>query len=124
MPRLPVIALLALLAALACASSVSAADGPVAHASKGCGVGSTRGYGPTYLLKLSVSGTSCRNGKSLVRAYYNCRKRHGGRKGQCSGALGYRCSEHRFDKIPSQFSARVSCSKGGRHINHTYEQFT
>ena len=116
-----------LIAAVALAAAVPAASNaasPVAHASKGCGVGNTRGYGPTYLLKLSVSHTSCRNGKSLVRAYYNCRKRHGGRKGHCSGVLGYRCSEHRFDKIPSQFSARVSCSKGGRHINHTYEQFT
>jgi hypothetical protein len=124
MPRLALIAVLAIAAALSCASAVSAAEDPAAHAARSCGVGNTRGYGPTYLLKLSVSGTSCRNGKSLVRAYYDCRKRHGGRKGHCSGALGYRCSEHRFDTIPSQFSARVKCSKGGRRINHTYEQFT
>jgi hypothetical protein len=124
MPRLVLIAALTLVAALASASTVSAAEGPAANAARGCGVGNTRGYGPTYLLKLSVSHTSCRNGKRLVRAYYNCRKSHGGRKGHCSGVLGYRCSEHRFDKIPSQFSARVSCSKGSRHINHTYEQFT
>ena len=124
MPRLALIAILTIVASLAAASTVSAADGPHAQAAGRCGVGNTRGYGPTYLLSLGVSHTSCRNGKRLVRAYYNCRKHHGGRRGHCSGTLGYRCSEHRFDSIPSQFSARVKCHKGGRRINHTYEQFT
>ncbi len=118
--RLLVIAALALLAGIPAASS---ADGPIAQAARRCSVGNTRGFGPTYLLSLSVRSTSCRNGRRLVRAYYNCRKRNGGRDGRCRGALGYRCSERRFNKSRTSFDARVRCRKGGRRINHTYTQF-
>ena len=97
---------------------------PSAHA-KSCGVGSGRHLGPTYVLSLGVSHTSCKNGKKLVAAYNSCRRRHGGAKGHCSGTLGYRCSEKRFNKSRQSFDARVKCSKGGgRRINHTYPQFT
>ena len=95
-----------------------------AQAAKRCGVGNTRGFGPTYLLSLSVRGTSCRNGRRLVRSYYNCRKRNGGRKGHCGRTLGYRCSERRFNKSRVSFDASVRCKKGGRRINHKYTQFT
>lgn len=124
LPRAPVlIAALALLA-LAPASTVSAAAGPTAQASKSCGVGSGRHLGPTYVLQLSVSRTSCRNGKKLIRAYNACRRRNGGVKGRCSGTLGYRCSERRFNKSRQSFDAKVKCSKrGGRRINHVYTQF-
>ena len=128
MPRLSrnrsLIAALTLLA-LAAASTVSAAAGPSAQASRSCGVGSGRHLGPTYVLQLSVSRTSCRNGKKLIRAYNACRRRNGGRKGRCGGTLGYKCSERRFNKSSQSFDAKVKCSKsGGRRINHTYTQFT
>ena len=115
--------LLAAIALLAALPPAAGADGPTAQASKGCGVGSGRGLGPTYVLKLSVRGTSCRNGKSLVRAYNSCRRRNGGRDGRCGRALGYRCSESRYNKSRQSFDARVRCKKGGRRINHTYTQF-
>jgi hypothetical protein len=125
MPRPVRIALLfASVALLAAVPATSSAGGPTAQAAKRCGVGSGRHLGPTYVLALSVSHTSCRNGKKLIRAYYACRKRHGGVKGHCRGALGYRCSERRFNKSKQSFDARVRCKKGGRRINHTYTQFT
>jgi hypothetical protein len=123
--RARIVLLVAALAALAVVPAGSTAAEPGAHAAKGCGVGTGRGYGPTYLLKLSVRHTSCRHGRELVRAYNNCRRRHGGRKGHCSGTLGYSCSETRFNKSAQSFDARVRCRKGGgRRINHTYTQFT
>jgi hypothetical protein len=125
MTRIPrTLLVVAALAVLALVPAGSTAAGPSAHAAKGCGVGSGRHLGPTYVLALSVSHTSCRNGKKLVRAYNTCRRHHGGRKGHCSGTLGYRCSEKRFNKSSQSFDARVKCHKGGRRINHTYTQFT
>jgi hypothetical protein len=127
MHRLPrtsaLIAALALVAALAAASSVSAA-GPSAQASKHCSTGSGRGLGPTYAFRLSVSHTSCRNGRKLIRAYNSCRHHNGGARGHCGGVYGYHCSEHRFNQLPRiSFDANVKCSKrGGRRINHTYTQ--
>jgi len=119
-----ILTLLVAIAILAALPATSTADGPRAQASKGCGVGNTRGFGPTYLLSLRVSGTSCRNGRTLVRSYYNCRKRNGGRKGHCSRTLGYSCSERRFNKSRVSFDASVKCKKRGRRINHKYTQFT
>jgi hypothetical protein len=124
MSRLARIAVIAALAALALVPATTAAQ-PGAQASKSCGVGSGRHLGPTYVLALGVSHTSCKNGRTLVRSYNSCRRRHGGRKGHCSGTLGYSCSERRFNKSSQSFDARVKCSKGGgRRINHTYTQFT
>lgn len=127
MDRLPrTAALIAALAlsALAAASTVSATAGPTAQASKRCSTGSGRGLGPTYAFKLSVSHTSCRNGRKLIRAYNSCRHHDGGARGHCGRVLGYRCSEDRFNQLPRiSFDARVKCSKrGGRRINHTYTQ--
>jgi opacity protein-like surface antigen len=121
--NLSLIVALALLA-LAAASTASAADGPTAQASKHCSTGSGRGLGPTYAFKLSVSRTSCRNGRKLIRAYNSCRHKNGGARGHCGGVLGYRCSERRFNQLPRiSFDANVKCSKsGGRRINHTYTQ--
>jgi hypothetical protein len=119
---------LALIAALTLSLAVLATDAgaatPGAHAAGSCSTGSGRGLGPTYAFRLSVSHTSCRNGRKLIRAYYNCRRSHGGRRGHCRGVLGYRCSERRYNQLKGvSFDARVRCSKGGgRRINHTYTQ--
>ena len=120
---LSLIAALALLA-LAGASTVSASDGPTAQASRHCSTGSGRHLGPTYAFRLTVSHTSCRNGRKLIRAYNSCRHHNGGARGHCGGVYGYHCSEHRFNQLPSiSFDANVKCSKrGGRRINHTYTQ--
>lgn len=96
-----------------------------AVASKSCSLsGKTRSLGPTYTTSLSVKRVKCSRGESLVRAYYNCRVKNGGRKGRCGGVSGYSCSENRYDAIPTQFSATATCKKGRKKVVHKYTQFT
>ena len=81
--------------------------------------------GTTYVISLRVSGTTCANGKKVVKAYHRCRNRNGGRDGRCrSRVFGYRCSERRLNVIPSQYDARARCKKSGREIFHKYTQNT
>jgi hypothetical protein len=115
------LSLLALLAACAAMLAPTASASPAATAAKSCGVGDSRSYGTTYVLKINVSGTSCRSGKSLIRAYHDCRP---GKSGRCSKVRRYNCSESRFDKISTQYSSRVTCRRGDRVVKHTYQQFT
>lgn len=83
------------------------------------------GWGPTYVTSLSVAGATCAQGAALVKAYYACRIHHGGKKGTCKSAvLGFHCTEKRGDAIPTQFDAKVTCTKGAKRIDHTYTQFT
>ena len=117
MRRTTALALLIAVAALA----PSASAGPVAHASKSCDPGDTRSYGTTYVTSISVSNTSCRNGKRLIRAYHACRP---GKSGKCPSVKGYSCSEHRFNKGRTSYDSNVTCRKGGRTVKHTYTQFT
>jgi hypothetical protein len=113
------IRLLLLCVTVAVAATLVPATGAQA---KGCDVGNQRSYGTTYVLSIRVSGTSCRAGKRVVRAFHACRP---GKSGKCRRrVLGYRCSERRFDKIRTQYSSRVSCRKGGKRVKHTYTQFT
>jgi hypothetical protein len=96
-----------------------------AVASKSCSLsGKTRSLGPTYTTSLSVKRVSCSKGESLVKAYYNCRKNNGGKKGRCGGVSGYSCTEKRYDVIPTQFSATATCKKGKKKVVHKYTQFT
>jgi hypothetical protein len=116
--RLP--AVLVALAACAALAPAASADAPDATASKGCSVGDTRSYGTSYVLKISVSGTSCRSGKSLIRAFHDCRP---GKSGRCGRVKRYNCSESRFARISTQYSSRVTCKRGDRVVKHTYQQF-
>ena len=117
-------ALLGALTLLAVLPAASIGNGPTATAATKCGLSSKpRAYGPTYVTSLRVSGTSCRNGRKLVRGYYSCRIRNGGRRGHCSGVYGYHCRETRTSS-PVQFDALVKCSKSGRSIAHRYTQNT
>lgn len=124
MPR--TVTILALMGALALVLPGVAHAGPVAQASKSCKASSKpRALGPTYTTSLRVRSTRCGSGRRVVRAWYECRVRAGGRDGRCrSRVLGYRCSERRSNVIPSQFDAVVACKKGGRRVRHTYTQFT
>jgi hypothetical protein len=115
------LAVLAAIAALAALAPAAVADSPTATASKSCSVGNSRDYGTTYVLKISVKNTSCRAGKSLIRAFHACRP---GKSGRCGRVSGYSCSESRYDKIRTQYSSRVRCTKGGKVVSHTYTQFT
>ena len=123
--RTSVVVVAAALGALAILPAGAQASGPEAVASKSCSLsGKTRSLGPTYTTSLSVKRVRCSKGESLVTAYYNCRKRNGGKKGRCGGVSGYSCSERRYDVIPTQFSATATCKKGGKKVVHKYTQFT
>jgi hypothetical protein len=112
-----------LIGSLAVLASVTAvlAMAPAASA-KGCRIGDERSYGTTYVTKISVSGTSCRSGRKVIRAFHSCRP---GKSGRCNKrVLGYSCSESRFNKGPTSYDSRVTCRKGGKTVKHTYTQFT
>jgi uncharacterized membrane protein len=111
---------LALAAAFTAAVAPTAGADPVASASKSCSVGDERSYGTTYVISISVSGTSCRSGRSLIRSFHDCRP---GKSGKCPSVKGYSCSERR-EKGPTQYDSRVTCRKGSKTVKHTYTQFT
>ena len=115
--RLTILAALLTAAALA----TSAQAGPIATASKTCRVGDQRSYGTTYVTKISVSNTSCRNARSLIRAFHACRP---GKSGKCASVKGYSCSERRYNKGRISYDSDVTCRKGSRTVKHTYTQFT
>ena len=110
----------AVIAAAAVLLAPAAGADPVASASKSCSVGDERSYGTTYVISISVSNTSCRSGRSLIRAFHDCRP---GKSGKCPSVKGYSCSERR-DKGPTHYDSRVTCKKGDRTVKHTYTQFT
>jgi hypothetical protein len=122
----PLVALVVLALATATAPpAIAGSDGPTASAAARCSLkGKERRLGPTYVTSLSVTGVSCATGEKVVKDYYRCRVRHGGRKGHCrSRVRGFRCTEKR-ESISTQFDARVSCRKGSDRVKHDYTQFT
>lgn len=123
----------ALLAAVALAAVPVVADargfdaGPRATAARACHLSSyeQRHLGTTYVLTVRVDGTTCANGKKVVKAFHRCRHGNGGSDGRCRREVyGYKCSERRFNVISSQYDARVRCTKPGREIFHKYTQNT
>jgi len=86
--------------------------------------GKEQKLGPSYVTSLKVTNTTCGAGEALVKAYYKCRKAHGGVKGHCTGrVLGYSCTEKR-QTSPVQFYATVTCKSGARRVIHSYTQNT
>ena len=89
-----------------------------------------RGLGPTYVTYIGVSGgASCTQAKKLVRSYYQCRVKHGGKfdegkLGHCSGVEGFHCTESRYGVIKVQYDASVTCARGRETVRHNYTQFT
>ena len=111
---------LAVLAACAVVCPPASAGVP-AQASKTCDPGNTRGYGTTYVLRISVSGgPTCSGAKQLIKTFHGCRP---GKRGRCPRVAGYRCSENRSNSTSQSYDSRVSCRKGGRTVKHTYTQF-
>ena len=74
------------------------------------------------MLSISVSGTSCRAGPQGHQGLSRLPARQVG--ALRSRVLGYSCSESRYNKSQTQYSSRVTCSKGGKTVKHTYTQFT
>jgi len=84
-----------------------------------------------YFTKIKVTGSytkkssACRSGRSLVKAYYTCRRAKGV-KGSCSGQTinGLKCKEtnRRTGGVPEFLDADVTCTKGSKKIRHHYSQ--
>jgi hypothetical protein len=117
--------------ALAAATSLGAgvhAAAPAAasatHAARACSPPEYPGNG--YFTSLSVRHTKCGKGRRVARAHYRCRTKHGIR-GRCHHrVLRYRCRERRPSsaRIPTQYSARVTCKRGSRRVVFVYQQNT
>jgi len=112
--------------------AVAAPARPVARAAAltGCHLSESEkqhlGVSNGYVTSLKVHGTSCANGKTVVRAFQACRRAHGGPRARCpysTAVAGYHCTEAR-DGIKTQFTSRVVCASGSRRVVHTYTQFT
>ena len=122
MPKLVVAALAALAAALLLGLGAQSAA-----AAKSCHLSAyqQRHLGTSYVLTLKVKQVGCSKAKKVVKAFHACRHEHG-KAGKCSRKVsgGWKCTESRFDKIPTQYDANVTCKKGSARIWHTYTQFT
>ena len=84
-----------------------------------------RKLGTTYVTSLKVSHVSCAAAKRLVKAFHACRRANGGVKGRCTKRVsGYRCTERRGNTIPTQYSAKVTCTRSPRSVRFNYTQYT
>lgn len=113
-------------AAVSLLAATGAGASPQAHAAGKCHLSShdQRHSGASYLTSLSVRHTSCRTGKSVVRAFNACRHRSGGAGGHCHHRVKhYSCSEHRAG-ISVQYDSTVNCKRGSRRVHFTYTQNT
>lgn len=118
---------LSALAALSLVGTAPAAQTPPrAHAASACRIkGKEESLGPTYVTYVGASGgANCAFALHLVKAYDQCRLKHGGVKGTCSGVYGFRCKENRYAKIAVQYDASVTCTRGHEVVFHKYTQFT
>ena len=106
--------------ALACLAATGAgANG--AAAARSCAPPDYPGAG--YFTSLNVRAVSCRKGRKVTLAHYNCRTENG-RAGRCRRrVLGYRCTEER-NSIPTEINARVTCRDGSAKVVYTYQQNT
>ncbi|MEA2442491.1 MAG: hypothetical protein QOH76_3915 [Thermoleophilaceae bacterium] len=124
MSRVALVVAVAAVALLAIAGAAGAGS-PQAHAAGKCNIkGQERKLGASYVTSLRVTKTSCRTGKSVVRAYNKCRHRSGGAKGHCHHKVKhYKCSEHRAG-VSTQFDASVTCKRGAKRVKFTYTENT
>jgi hypothetical protein len=124
MSRVALVVAVAAVALFAIAGAAGASS-PQAHAAGKCNIkGQERKLGASYVTSLRVTKTSCRSGKSVVRAYNKCRHRSGGAKGHCHHKVKrYKCSEHRAG-VSTQFDASVTCKRGAKRVKFTYTENT
>jgi hypothetical protein len=108
------------LLAVAVGSSANAASSTTCDVRK-----DGRKLGTTYVTSLKVSHVSCATAKKLVKAFHACRRANGGVKGHCTRRVsGYRCTERRGNTIPTQYSAKVTCTRSPRSVRFNYTQYT
>lgn len=108
----------------ACAAAVllpAGASGAAAPAPCRLPTAEQRTFGPTYVETIRQTGTTCTRAKQLVRAFQKCRRAHGVR-GRCTRKVsGYACREQRAS-VPTQLTAKVTCTKGRAIVVHTYTE--
>jgi hypothetical protein len=117
--------IVALAAAFAAGAHAAAPAGAApAHSAKACSAPDYPGNG--YFTSLRVRNASCGKGRKVARAHYNCRRKNGV-KGRCHHKVKrFRCKERRpaSARIPTQYSARVTCKRGSRRVKFVYQQNT
>ena len=102
-----------------CAGAASAE--PVASAAASCKPPDYPGSG--YFTSLRVKAVGCRTGRRVTLAHYRCRTQRGP-MGRCGRpVLRYRCSETRTS-ISTEINGRVTCTRGSRKVQLTYQQNT
>jgi hypothetical protein len=109
---------------LAGIQSAAPAGAATAYAARSCSAPKYPGSG--YFTSLRVTNTSCSKGRKVARAHYRCRRKHGVR-GHCHHAvLHFHCKERRpaSARIPTQYSSRVTCTRGSRRVVFVYQQNT
>jgi hypothetical protein len=113
-------AFVAISLALCCVATATAGP-PSASAAQACKPPKYPGNG--YFTSLNATHTSCTRGREVTMAYYRCRIRKGIRARCTSPVLGFRCKEVR-QTIPTEFDAKVTCTRGRSRVVHTYQQNT
>src|SRR4051794_16470703 len=79
--------------------------------------------GSGYFTSLKVTKVSCTTGKQVALAFHKCRVKNG-IKGRCASKVsGYSCSEKRVS-ISSEIDGKVTCKRGSRKVELTYQQNT
>jgi hypothetical protein len=124
--RLPVLALAVsgCLAGAQAATPAGAVSAETTHAAGACAAPDYPGNG--YFTSLRVTHTGCGTGRKVALAHYHCRRKHGVR-GHCHHAVRhFHCKEHRpaSARIPTQYSSRVTCTRGSRKVVFVYQQNT
>jgi hypothetical protein len=115
---------IALVAATGLVAGAPAASASATHAARACSPPEYPGNG--YFTSLNVKRTTCAKGRKVARAHHRCRTKNG-IKGRCHHrVLRYRCKESRPSsaRIPTQYSARVTCKRGTRRVVFVYQQNT
>jgi hypothetical protein len=112
--------LAAALLAMSFATTAESRDAP-ASAAQTCKPPKYPGNG--YFTSLTVKRASCARGRDVAMAYYRCRVRKGIRARCTKRVGGFHCKEVR-QSIPTEFDAKVTCTRGSSRVVHTYQQNT
>lgn len=123
--RYLIIAIAGLMLGVVAMLGATAADGGQANASRKCNIdGQQTKLGASYVTGVNAKRVSCGKAKKVVKAFHKCRKRNGGANGKCrSKVKGFKCNEGKRSGVKGvQYSARVSCKRGGQKVGHKYTQ--
>lgn len=110
--------LMAAVAFLALPSSASAAK--TCHLT----LNQQRHSGSTYLVQLSVAHVTCAAGLKVEKDWQSCRRSTPGHRTCKRRVDGYSCKQTVLDHSPTQYDARVTCTRGARLVKFVYTQNT